>query len=195
MDTLHSPVVENAIRVAAEAHKSQKRKSSGIPYIAHPMGVCLILVKAGFHEESILAAAALHDVVEDTALTFEDLEGTFSDEVLHYVREMTEEKETQEGAKRSWRDRKRDHIEVMQQASLGARAIELADKLHNLEAMLFDLQTEDRAEFWGHFGAPPEEIVQYYHSMIEAAGQSDERLVPLVKNCLSRLDELQKHMP
>lgn len=195
MDTLHSPVVENAIRVAAEAHKSQKRKSSGIPYIAHPMGVCLILVKAGFHEESILAAAALHDVVEDTALTFEDLEGTFSDEVLQYVREMTEEKETLEGAKRSWRDRKRDHIEVMQQASLGARAIELADKLHNLEAMLFDLQTEDHAEFWGHFGAPPEEIVQYYHSMIEAAGQSDERLVPLVKNCLSRLDELQKHMP
>lgn len=195
MDTLHSPVVENAIRVAAEAHKSQKRKSSGIPYIAHPMGVCLILVKAGFHEESILAAAALHDVVEDTALTFEDLEGTFSDEVLHYVREMTEEKETQEGAKRSWRDRKRDHIEVMQQASLGARAIELADKLHNLEAMLFDLQTEDRVEFWGHFGAPPEEIVQYYLSMIEAAGQSDERLVPLVKNCLSRLDELQKQMP
>lgn len=195
MDTLHSPVVENAIRVAAEAHKSQKRKSSGIPYIAHPMGVCLILVKAGFHEESILAAAALHDVIEDTALTFEDLEGTFSDEVLQYVREMTEEKETLEGAKRSWRDRKRDHIEVMQQASLGARAIELADKLHNLEAMLFDLQTEDRAEFWGHFGAPPVEIVQYYHSMIEAAGKSDERLVPLVKNCLSRLDELQKHMP
>ncbi|QDU04304.1 GTP pyrophosphokinase [Gimesia chilikensis] len=195
MDTLHSPVVENAIRVAAEAHKSQKRKSSGIPYIAHPMGVCLILVKAGFHEESILAAAALHDVIEDTSLTFEDLEGTFSDEVLQYVREMTEEKETLEGAKRSWRDRKRDHIEVMQQASLGARAIELADKLHNLEAMLFDLQTEDRAEFWGHFGAPPVEIVQYYHSMIEAAGQSDERLVPLVKNCLSRLDELQKHMP
>lgn len=195
MDTLHSPVVENAIRVAAEAHKSQKRKSSGIPYIAHPMGVCLILVKAGFHEESILAAAALHDVIEDTSLTFEDLEGTFSDEVLQYVREMTEEKETLEGAKRSWRDRKRDHIEVMQQASLGARAIELADKLHNLEAMLFDLQTEDRAEFWGHFGAPPVEIVQYYHSMIEAAGQSDERLIPLVKNCLSRLDELQKHMP
>lgn len=195
MDTLHSPVVENAIRVAAEAHKSQKRKSSGIPYIAHPMGVCLILVKAGFHEESILAAAALHDVIEDTSLTFEDLEGTFSDEVLQYVREMTEEKETLEGAKRSWRDRKRDHIEVMQQASLGARAIELADKLHNLEAMLFDLQTEDRAEFWGHFGAPPVDIVQYYHSMIEAAGQSDERLVPLVKNCLSRLDELQKHMP
>ena len=195
MDTLHSPVVENAIRVAAEAHKSQKRKSSGIPYIAHPMGVCLILVKAGFHEESILAAAALHDVVEDTVLTFEDLEGTFSNEVLQYVREMTEEKETLEGAKRSWRDRKRDHIEVMQQASLGARAIELADKLHNLEAMLFDLQTEDRTEFWGHFGARPEEIVQYYHSMIEAAGQSDERLVPLVKNCLSRLDELQKQMP
>ncbi len=194
MDTLHSPVVEHAIRLA-EAHKSQKRKSSGIPYIAHPMRVCLILMKAGFHDESILAAAVLHDVVEDTALTFEDLERTFSDDVVLYVREMTEEKETLEGAKRSWRDRKRDHIEVMQQASLGARAIELADKLHNLEAMLFDLQTEDRAEFWGHFGASPKEIVQYYHSMIEAAGQSDERLVPLVKNCLSRLDELQKQMP
>ncbi|QDT28649.1 GTP pyrophosphokinase [Gimesia panareensis] len=195
METLHSPVVENAIRVAAEAHKSQKRKSSGIPYIAHPMGVCLILVKAGFHEESILAAAALHDVVEDTALTFEDLAETFSDEILQYVREMTEEKEAEDGKKRSWRDRKRDHIQVMQQASEGARAIELADKLHNLEAMLFDLQTEDRSEFWGHFGASPQEIVQYYHSMIEAAGQSDARLESLVKNCLARLEELQKHLP
>lgn len=195
MDTLHSPVVENAIRVAAEAHKSQKRKSSGIPYIAHPMGVCLILVKAGFHEESILAAAVLHDVVEDTPLTFADLEPAFSEEILQYVREMTEEKESQDGGKRSWHDRKRDHIEVMQQASLGARAIELADKLHNLEAMLFDLQTEDRAEFWGHFGASPAEIVQYYQSMIAAAGQSDERLQSLVNNCLARLDKLQKHLP
>lgn len=195
MDTLHSPVVENAIRIAAEAHKSQKRKSSGIPYIAHPMGVCLILVKAGFHEESILAAAALHDVVEDTALTFEDLEGSFSDDIIQYVREMTEEKETTDGQKRNWHERKQDHIAVMQQASQGARAIELADKLHNLEAMLFDLQTENQLEFWGHFGASPEEIIQYYHSMIDAAGQADPRLNSLVQNCQSRLDELKKHLP
>lgn len=195
MEPLHSPVVEHAVRLAAVAHKSQKRKSSGIPYIAHPLSVCLILMKAGFQEESILAAAVLHDVVEDTELTIEELADLFSADVVQYVKEMTEEKETHKGEKRSWRDRKQDHIQVMQQATLGARAIELADKLHNLEAMLFDLQTEDRHEFWGHFGASPEEIVQYYHSMIEAAGQSDPQLESLVKNCNRRLEELKKYLP
>lgn len=195
MEPLHSPVVEHAVRLAAVAHKSQKRKSSGIPYISHPLSVCLILMKAGFQEESILAAAVLHDVVEDTELTIEELADLFSADVVQYVKEMTEEKETHAGEKRSWRDRKQDHIQVMQQATLGARAIELADKLHNLEAMLFDLQTEDRHEFWGHFGASPGEIVQYYHSMIEAAGQSDPQLESLVKNCNRRLEELKKYLP
>ncbi|WP_417391567.1 HD domain-containing protein [Gimesia sp.] len=195
MDILHSPVVEHAIRLAAVAHKSQNRKSSGIPYIAHPMSVCLILMKAGFDDESILAAAVLHDVVEDTELSIEDLQEHFSADIVRYVEEMTEEKETEEGEKRSWPDRKRSHIEVMQQATLGARAIELADKLHNLEAMLFDLQTEDRQKFWGHFGASPVEIIQYYRSMIEAAGQSDSELKSLVENCNSRLEELKKYLP
>ncbi|MCH9652298.1 MAG: HD domain-containing protein [Planctomycetes bacterium] len=194
MEILHSPVVEHAIRLAAVAHKSQKRKSSGVPYIAHPMSVCLILMKAGFHDDTILAAAVLHDVVEDTDLTIEQLTEEFSDEVIQYVKEMTEEKETSQGEKRSWHDRKQDHIEVMQQATLGARAIELADKLHNLEAMLFDLQTEDKHDFWGHFGASSEEIVQYYQSMIEAAGQSDQQLELLVNNCNARLTELKKYL-
>ncbi|QDV52035.1 GTP pyrophosphokinase [Gimesia fumaroli] len=195
MEPLHSPIVEHAVRLAAVAHKSQKRKSSGIPYIAHPLSVCLILTKAGFHEESILAAAVLHDVVEDTDLTIEELAELFSEDVVQYVKEMTEEKETREGKKRSWQDRKQDHIQVMRQATLGARAIELADKLHNLEAMLFDLQTEDKAEFWTHFGASPEEIVQYYRSMIDAAGQSDPQLKSLVRNCNEKLEELKKNLP
>lgn len=195
MDILHSPVVEQAIRLAAMAHKSQKRKASGIPYISHPMSVCLILTKAGFHDEDILAAAVLHDVVEDTNFTIEQLTEHFSEEVIQYVSEMTEQKETTEGEKRSWRERKQDHIEVMQQATLGARAIELADKLHNLEAMLFDLRSEDISEFWKHFGASPSEIIQYYRSMIDAAGQSDQQLQILVHNCNARLDELKKYLP
>lgn len=195
MEILHSPVVEQAIRLAAVAHQSQKRKSSGIPYIAHPMGVCLILMKAGFQEEAILAAAVLHDVVEDTEFTLEELAKNFSEEVILYVEEMTEVKESTPGKKRSWQERKLEHIEVMRQASLGSRAIELADKLHNLEAMLFDLKTEDKMKFWEHFGASPQEIVQYYYSMIEAAGQSDQRLAMLVKNCEDRLDELKKYLP
>lgn len=195
MDILHSPVVEHAVRLAAVAHRSQNRKSSGIPYIAHPLSVCLILMKAGFQDETILAAAVLHDVVEDTELTIEQLAEDFSEEVVLYVTEMTEIKESNQGKKRSWRERKQDHIEVMRQAHQESRAIELADKLHNLEAMLFDLQTEDKAEFWGHFGASPQEIVQYYHSMIDAAGQADPRLETLVKNCEDRLDELKKYLP
>ncbi|MFK7779263.1 MAG: HD domain-containing protein [Gimesia sp.] len=194
MEILHSPVVEHAIRLSAVAHKSQKRKSSGIPYIAHPMSVCLILTKAGFHDETILAAAVLHDVVEDTDITFDQLTEEFSEEVVQYVKEMTEKKETSKGEKRSWHDRKQDHIEVMRNATLGARAIELADKLHNLEAMLFDLQSENTQDFWGHFGASPEEIVKYYHSMIEAAGQSEQQLELLVKNCNARLTELKKFL-
>jgi (p)ppGpp synthase/HD superfamily hydrolase len=186
--TLFSPLIERALRVAARCHRNHHRKASDIPYVTHLAGVTLILSRAGFDDPEILAAALLHDTVEDTSCTLEQIQAEFPPAVVAYVAALTERKQTAEGAKRSWHDRKQEHIEQVRQAPLGARAISLADKLHNLGTMLYDLEAGD--ELWSRFGAAPERIVWYHHSMIDAAAQDDEPLQPLAAACRELLAQL-----
>ncbi len=83
-----SPIVEKALRWSAKGHRDQTRKGSSTPYVAHPCAVALILQQFGFHDESIIAAALLHDIVEDTVHSLEELEREFSGEVAQYVAAM-----------------------------------------------------------------------------------------------------------
>jgi (p)ppGpp synthase/HD superfamily hydrolase len=187
-----SPLVERAMRVAAQYHQGQTRKASDIPYLTHPASVAAILLKAGFQSEDILAAALLHDVVEDTDLSLEDLANEFPEPVVLFVAALTEEKQTGDGKKIPWKERKLHHIEQIAQAPLQARAIVLADKLHNLGTMVFDLEAGD--ELWSRFGARPEEVCWYHRTMIESATQNDEPLFPLSTACINLLDVLESHV-
>jgi hypothetical protein len=81
-------VLEKAICVAAEAHKGQKRKGSGIPYIFHPLGVGAILAENGCSME-VITAGILHDTVEDTDLTLSDIENMFGKEVATAISKPT----------------------------------------------------------------------------------------------------------
>lgn len=186
---LFSPLVERALRVSAVCHREQHRKASDLPYITHPMGVAMILARDGFEDEHILAAALLHDVVEDTSCTLEELAAEFPAEVITYVAALTERKRDTGGQKRSWQDRKTEHLEHIAAAPLPARAIALADKLHNLGAMVYDLETG--SELWSRFGAPAERIIWYNHSMIAAAAQNDDRLRGLATACRTMLERLE----
>src|SRR5262249_7510334 len=102
--TFHSPLVERALRVAARAHRDQTRKGTDIPYLTDPAAVALILVRAGFDDEATLAAALLHDVVEDTDWPAERLRAEFPPQVLEYVSAVTERKLAADGSKRPWID-------------------------------------------------------------------------------------------
>ncbi|MFM9966225.1 MAG: HD domain-containing protein [Planctomycetaceae bacterium] len=186
--SLFSPLVERAMRVAARSHRQQTRKASDLPYLTHPASVALLLVKAGIADEEILAAALLHDVVEDTDCSLADLAAQFPPKVIELVAALSERKRDDSGQKRSWQDRKIEHLEHIKAASWEARAITLADKLHNLGTMVFDLETDP--DLWSHFNAPRDRLCWYYREMIAAAFQEDARLAVLARECSMLVEQL-----
>lgn len=124
----------DAIAFAAEKHQHQKRKNAEqTPYIIHPLGVSYTLVTLGKVEEAnILIAALLHDTVEDTETTFEEIRARFGAEVEGYVRELTDDKSL------SQEERKRLQIVHAPHKSPGAALIKLSDKLYNLNDLILN---------------------------------------------------------
>jgi (p)ppGpp synthase/HD superfamily hydrolase len=185
---LFSPLVERAMRVAAAAHRHHHRKGSDLPYITHPMHAALILLRAGIDDEEILAAALLHDVVEDTDHTLELLATEFPPRIVRLVAALTERKLDHVGRKRSWLERKEEQLRQIAAEPWEARAIVLADKLHNLGSMRVDL--EHGADVWSRFNAPSDRVLWYHREMVAAAFQEDPRLSKLANECLELVEHL-----
>ncbi|CAG8810220.1 16241_t:CDS:2, partial [Cetraspora pellucida] len=115
---------------AAKKHSQQKRKDrEGTPYINHPIGVAKNLTDAGITDFATIQAAILHDTVEDTETTFEEIESKFGNEVRKIVEEVTDDKSLQTA------ERKRLQIEHTPHISDKAKLVKLADKLYNLRDM------------------------------------------------------------
>ena len=200
-NSLYSPLVEKAFRVAADAHRNQTRKASALPYFQHPASVALILVRAGFDDDELLAAAALHDTIEDTGCTVESLTAEFPESVVKLILECSEQKTDASGTKIPWQARKEAHITVVSEASPSARAIILADKLHNLGSMVYDL--ERGKELWSRFNASPEDLIWYHRKIVAAAmaipddadPEITNRLKQLSSECRRVLNQLEKSVP
>lgn len=127
-----------AIDFAAKAHRDQRRKDENhSPYINHPIDVMNILSKAGISDIDTLCAAVLHDTIEDTKVTFEQLETTFGPEVAQIVKECSDDKSLHKV------QRKKDQIVHARHASTNAKLVKAADKLSNLS----DLQRSPPS-FW-----------------------------------------------
>lgn len=121
-----SPLVRAALEKARTAHAGQVRNGSGgMPYVEHPVTVASLLDEHGYGEE-VLAAALLHDVVEDSDTTLDELRELFGDQVAGMVGALTDD-ETIE----SYRERKAEHRERVAAAPGDAHAIYGADKLTN----------------------------------------------------------------
>jgi len=189
---LFSPLVERALRLAARSHREHTRKGSDVPYITHPLSVALILSRAGIDDDKILAAALLHDAVEDTECSLEELGGEFPAEVADYVEALSERKRDESGHAIPWRQRKEEHLARVAVAEVPVRAIALADKLHNLGTMLYDLDTS--GNLWERFNAPPGEIIWYHREMIETAAGTDDRLRDLAEACRQLLEQLEENV-
>lgn len=185
-------LLERALRVAAAAHAGQTRKASGLPYITHPVAVAMLLQQHGFTDERTLAAALLHDVVEDTPVSAADLAAEFEAPVVELVGHLTERKLDESGCRRPWEDRKREHLSHIGSSPLAARAITLADKLHNLRTMIFDMDRgEDLSE---RFNASFERLVWYYASAIEAAAGNDGELADLAAAARRALQDVRRRV-
>ena len=182
--------LERALRWAATCHHGQFRKGSDTPYVEHLMGVALILDRLGFDEEVVIAGL-LHDVVEDTAVTLDQVEARFGADVAATVGHCSEIKTDSQGQKRPWLDRKRDHLEAMAGAPIEARAVILADKLHNLLSIELDL-LEGRP-VWPSFNAGRDQVLWYYRTTIERLGSGAPGLEALAARGLQVLSAIEEH--
>jgi guanosine-3',5'-bis(diphosphate) 3'-pyrophosphohydrolase len=117
-----------AVEFAAEKHRDQRRKGAGAsPYINHPIEVAAMLANvAAVQDVAILAAAVLHDTVEDTRTSPEELEAAFGREVRLVVQKVTDDKKLEKA------DRKRLQVEHAPYLSPAAKLIKIADKIANV---------------------------------------------------------------
>jgi len=123
-------VIEKAAMYAMIAHSGQVRKSEpDKPAIVHPMGVADILINYGA-DDGVVAAGLLHDVVEDTDRTLEDIEKNFGKDIAHLVDVASEPDKT-----KSWEERKLNKINTMRDKTLREKLVPTADKIHNIETM------------------------------------------------------------
>jgi len=121
-----------AAHFAAHKHREQRRKDvKATPYINHPIGLAAILHdEGGVRDATVLAAALLHDTIEDTETTYDELRGTFGTAVADIVAELTDVKFLRKHT------RKRLQVARARRASEAAKLVKLADKICNLRDML-----------------------------------------------------------
>lgn len=138
-------LLKRALDAAAVWHHGQARKYPGaqVPYTSHVAGVVAVLARHGLSEE-VQAAGALHDALEDTAATFEDLRARFGERVADLVRFVSEEDKTL-----PWEDRKRQYLERFPGKPWEAQAITLADKIDNLRSIV--VCALDHGDPWSQF--------------------------------------------
>lgn len=123
-----------AVKFAAEKHTHQRRKNSdATPYINHPIEVAEHLARVGgISDEDVILAAILHDTIEDTKTTFEEIEGCFGSRVAKIVMECTDDKSLEKA------ERKRLQIVNAPKKSSEAKCVKIADKTCNLASVLAD---------------------------------------------------------
>jgi guanosine-3',5'-bis(diphosphate) 3'-pyrophosphohydrolase len=120
-------MIITAASFAADRHRDQRRKDvDATPYINHPLDVANILIEAGVEDADLLAAAILHDTIEDTKTTAEELTERFGERVCGLVLEVTDDKSLDK------LERKRLQVLKAPVASDDAKTIKLADKIANV---------------------------------------------------------------
>ena len=154
-------IIEKAILFAAKAHNDQKRKGTDIPYITHPFAVGMLLQKEKCSEE-VIAAGILHDTLEDTETTFENLTEAFGVHVANLVLAASEKDKSL-----PWEVRKQHTIDMLKDVSLEEIQVIVADKYHNLTSIQNDLQLHGES-IWQHFNRGKREQHWYYASIVKA---------------------------
>jgi (p)ppGpp synthase/HD superfamily hydrolase len=164
MTTTLGPAFDAALDFASRTHATQRRKGPGIPYIAHLLGVCaLVLEDRGSEAEAI--AALLHDAPEDQGgkTMLNEIRSEFGDEVAEIVAGCTDAFEM---PKPPWRERKEAFIARLPGASASVLRVANADKLNNARAILADY--EDHGEdLWQRFRGRREGTLWYYRTLAE----------------------------
>ena len=146
---LNTDLLDRARVFAVQAHHNTERRGKGFPYIIHPMEAVEIVATITSDQE-LLAAAALHDTIEDTDVTVEDIRREFGDRIADLVHAESDQFTEGVSEEDSWHDRKQAAIDRLRHASHDAKKVAMGDKLRNMRAIWRDYQTKGD-ELWHIF--------------------------------------------
>ncbi|MBQ2540581.1 MAG: bifunctional (p)ppGpp synthetase/guanosine-3',5'-bis(diphosphate) 3'-pyrophosphohydrolase [Paludibacteraceae bacterium] len=146
---IDSDLLDRAIIFAVRAHHNTERRGKGFPYIVHPMEAVEIVATMTSDQE-LLAAAALHDTVEDTDVTVRQLREEFGDRIADLVHAESDQFTEGVSEEDSWHDRKQAAIDRLAAASHDAKIVAMGDKLSNMRAIWRDYQLRGD-ELWNIF--------------------------------------------
>ena len=160
-------LVSEAIAFAVRAHDGMRRKQSEAPYILHPMEAAVI-VGTMTNDQELIAAAALHDVVEGAGITIEEIGERFGKRVQELVQSETEDKREDLPPTDTWKIRKEESLEVLKNTEdIAVLMVWLGDKLANMRSLYREWKVEGNA-MWQRFNQ--KDITQqawYYRSIVK----------------------------
>ena len=158
-------LVSEAIAFAVKAHDEMRRKKSESPYILHPMEAAVI-VGTMTDDQNLIAAAALHDVVEDAGITIEEIEARFGKRVRELVESETEDKRADLPPESTWRIRKEESLAVLKNTDdISVLMVWLGDKLANMRSIYREFKIEGEA-MWQRFNQKDPALQAWYYSSI-----------------------------
>ena len=160
-------LVSEAIAFAVQAHDGMRRKKSESPYILHPMEAAVI-VGTMTDDQNLIAAAALHDVVEDAGISIDVIEDRFGKRVRELVESETEDKRSDLPPADTWRIRKEESLNVLKKTEdIAVLIVWLGDKLANMRSIYRDFKVEG-VQMWQRFNQKNvAEQAWYYRSILK----------------------------
>lgn len=158
-------IFDEAIIFAVQAHEGQLRKNDSMPYITHPIEVAAI-TSTITNDVVTLSAAMLHDVIEDTIITVEELERKFGKEVCELVLSETEDKHDELPAEATWRQRKEESLKVLKNSTdRRVKIVWVADKLSNMRAFTRQYKKVGDA-LWENYNMKDKSQQHWYYSEV-----------------------------
>lgn len=197
--TGYSDRINHALAFAAKHHDQQVRKGTRLPYLTHPANVAIILTRYGCDETTIVAGI-LHDVIEDCvtkdytrAMLEQRITSKFGADVLDTVLAVTHRKHADDGEEFSSEEVRLDYLRRLADASDRARWVCAADKLHNANSLMSDLQrTIEPDTVWARFKAGKEGTVRWYRSVYKRLKDLgfDEPIMPELEKTVKKLEKV-----
>ena len=167
---MYSYRIEQALRAATILHKNQVRKGSiPIPYVSHLFAVALI---AGDYtnNEDVIIACLLHDTLEDTDYTIEELQEDFGGVVAEIVQALSEPQDS-EFEKLTWKEQKVHYAHSLRKTSQEALIVACADKIHNMRTIVEEYY-DDHVRFMADFTGSLEDRVLMYQDISNALNRN-----------------------
>jgi len=164
---LDTQLLDRAIVFAVRAHAGTERRGKGFPYIVHPMEAVEI-VATMTNDQELLAAAALHDTVEDTDVTTEQIRAEFGERIASLVASESDVVIDGSSLEQSWHARKQAAIDRLARASHDAKIVAMGDKLSNMRAIARDYARQGD-ELWKLFHAKDRKEHEWHYRGLAAS--------------------------